>query len=132
MDDENSTSIDWPNQSVLLVEDDFKQAQLIKVLLEKYNLQVVYAKNGADAIQLIRQNNSLSMILMDINMPVLNGLETTREIRKNNIYIPIIAITGFSNEYTQHDVIQLGFNDYFVKPLTSSGISKIINKFINV
>ncbi len=132
IDDKNSKSADLPNQTVLLVEDDFKQAQLIKAQLEKYNLQVVYAKNGVDAIQQIMHNNSLSMILMDINMPVLNGLETAREIRKNNIHIPIVAITGFSTEYTQHDAIQLGFNDYFVKPLTTTGISRIIHKYITV
>ena len=116
---------------VLLVEDDSKQAQLITVLLEKYGgLRVTRVQNGDEALKTLKNNSSFNMILMDINMPVTNGFDAAREIRKRNLHIPIVALTGFSSEYTQQEAIHLGFNDYIIKPLTNDRVSKIIKRYI--
>lgn len=118
-------------QEVLLVEDDVRQAHLIKVLLEKHGLKVCVANNGIEALTLLKNNASYSMILMDINMPIVNGFEVSREIRKKNLRVPIVAITGFSTDYTQQEALLIGFNEYVVKPLTNDRLSKIVKRFIH-
>jgi PAS domain S-box-containing protein len=118
-------------QEVLLVEDDIRQAHLIKVLLEKQGLKVCVANNGIEALTLLKNNASYSMILMDINMPIVNGFEVSREIRKKNLRVPIVAITGFSTDYTQQEALLIGFNEYVIKPLTNDRLSKIVKRFIH-
>ena len=117
-------------REVLLVEDDERQVQLIKVLLEKKGLNVAVAMSAEEALMMLLANPRFNLVLMDINMPFTTGFEAFSEIRKLNPIVPIVAITGFSEMYTKDAAIGLGFDDYYVKPITAEWISKIITKYI--
>lgn len=117
--------------SILIAEDDKRYAELFSAMLSKYDLDIVYAKDGLEAVEIIQKHPSLRMVFMDINMPLMNGLDVAKEIRRKNIKLPIVAVTAYTNEYKKTDALDIGFNDYIEKPLSRDKISKIFNKYVN-
>jgi CheY-like chemotaxis protein/two-component sensor histidine kinase len=116
---------------ILLVEDDLEQVKLLQALLDKFNIKTIIAHNGADAIHIVQKSPTIKVVFMDINLPEMNGFDATREIRKHNPNIPIIAMTGFSSIYQCNNALHVGCDDFFVKPLKRKHISKIVNKYIH-
>ena len=100
----------------LVAEDDIVSFDLIQTLLNDSKIHVVWAKNGKEAVDLARQNN-FDIILMDIKMPVMDGIEATHEIRKINSDIPIIAQTAFALSGDKEKALQAGCNHYLSKPI---------------
>lgn len=118
-------------KTILVVEDELSNFIYIKDLLSEYNYKVLHAQNGKDAVDMINQNIKVDLILMDIKMPVMNGLQATREIRKTNKTVPVIAQTAYAMSEDKHAALQAGCNDYLSKPITSIVFSKIIKKHLN-
>jgi CheY-like chemotaxis protein len=114
---------------ILLVEDDYEQLKFLKAILEKFNVKTLSAQNGIEAIKLVEKSPNIKVVLMDINMPELNGFDAAREIRKHNPKVPIIAMTGYSNIYEWNDALFVGCNDFVVKPVKREHITKIVNKY---
>ena len=83
------------------------------------------ARNGQEAVELF-QEHLPHLILMDINMPVLNGFEATREIRKYSITVPILAVTAYAYAEDEQQILQSGFNDYASKPIDAKTLKKKI------
>jgi CheY-like chemotaxis protein len=77
--------------TILIVEDDETSSILLQVFLSQGNYKFLYAVNGEMAVQMFRENPDIDLILMDLKMPVLDGYEATRQIRKMNTNIPILA-----------------------------------------
>ena len=116
-------------KNILLVEDNSMTQILTKKLITKYHAICTIASNGKEALKLSKQNN-YDIILMDINLPDINGDKVTQEIRKFNSYTPIIAFTAITieNEDCVLNIISKGFNDYITKPVdTTLFYKKIIN-----
>ncbi|NJK86384.1 MAG: response regulator [Bacteroidales bacterium] len=90
------STFDFSNLNILVAEDDDFNYLLVEKLLQETNAMVMRAVDGLEAVQLFKKSPEINFILMDIKMPVLNGLEATREIRKLNQSIPIIAITAYA------------------------------------
>jgi signal transduction histidine kinase/CheY-like chemotaxis protein len=103
------------NKKILIVEDNKINQMVTRKILEKYKVICDLAVNGEEAIEKVK-NNSFDLVLMDINMPVLNGMESTKEIRKFNTSIPIIALTAVEIEELRHKIFESGMNDIIVKP----------------
>ena len=108
--------ISLKNKLILLVDDQDLNRMLISRQLEKHQAIIHQAKNGKEAIEKLNQNQNYDIILMDIEMPIMNGLEAVEIIRKEfQNQIPIIAITGDDNEKRKEEIAEAGFDDYFVK-----------------
>jgi PAS domain S-box-containing protein len=118
------------DNEILLVEDDLEQIKLLKVLLDKFNIKTVIAHNGVEAIKIIQKSPDIKVVFMDINLPEMNGFDATREIRKLDPNIPIIALTGHSSIFQLNDALYVGCSDYYIKPLKREHISKIVKKYI--
>ncbi|PNQ75313.1 hypothetical protein C1T31_04050 [Hanstruepera neustonica] len=104
----------------ILVAEDNKINQIVtQNILEKGNFQCDIAKNGLEAVKAM-QINQYDLILMDINMPLMDGNEATREIRKTNSQIPIIALTAADIEEVKKDYKTIGYNDIITKPFDNS------------
>jgi len=116
--------------NVLIAEDNLPNFLYLKSLFSKYNYQILHALNGAEALKLFNKNKTIDLILMDLKMPVMDGLETTREIRKIDKNIPIIALTAFAMENDREKAIEAGCNDYISKPVSNEKLIEIIHKNI--
>src|SRR6185312_304504 len=88
--------------TILVVEDNLLNQKLAGIVLKNIGCKPVYAENGEEAVQLVRQNNGIDMVLMDIRMPVMDGYEATRIIRK--IYKSDVPIIGLSANAFEEDV----------------------------
>jgi len=115
--------------TILVAEDDFPSFLYLEQLLHGKNIQLIQAVNGIETVEIARENPEISLILMDIQMPEMDGLEATRQIRKFNKTIPIIAETayGFSDDWEK--VLAAGCNDYLVKPLKEKELVKMVKTY---
>ena len=115
---------------ILIAEDDFFSAEYLKAILEPLTTAIIIAENGLKAVELCQQNDDIDIILMDIKMPVIDGLEATRRIRKFKPDIPIIAQTAFALEGDRDLAIKSGCNEYITKPVKAVELLKIIDKLL--
>lgn len=114
--------------TILVAEDHDSNYRLIESILKKdYNL--VHAWNGAEAVAMFK-TYSPQLILMDINMPVMDGYEATREIRKFSSQVPIIAITAFAYASDEQKVMENGFDAYMAKPINASQLKGQITSIL--
>ena len=114
---------------VLIVEDNKINQIITRKIIEKYNCSCILADDGFQALEILEKEN-FDVILMDINMPLMNGFETTRKIRHKGIKIPIIALTAFNKEEIAEEAISAGMNDIIVKPFEPILLFQVINNQI--
>jgi len=103
------------NRDILIVEDNKINQMITKKILEKNKMRCLVADNGKDAIALVKEHN-FDVVLMDIHMPGISGIEATREIRKFNKKLPIIALTAVTIDENLDDFYRAGFNEIIPKP----------------
>ena len=125
--EEEEVLTDLTNQRILIVDDNKINRMVTRRVLEKQNAQVFEAQNGEEALERVRKHH-FDLILMDINMPGMNGYETTKEIRVFDKTIPIIALTAAEANYIKQKAKESGMNDVITKPYNLSQFSKIIAK----
>ncbi|RUT78235.1 cache domain-containing protein [Ancylomarina longa] len=123
---------DWSGKKILIVDDEKNNYAFFKASLTKTNAEIIWAKNGIEAISFC-EKVKVDMILMDIQMPVMNGYEATKQIKLQNAQIPIIGQTSFVQKEYKQKVMDAGCDDYLTKPIKSSVLLESINKqfFIN-
>lgn len=112
---------------ILLAEDDESNAQVISLWLRKAGYDTLYAGNGEDAVVLAKQHPELSLILMDIKMPRMNGSQALSAIRTFRSDLPIIAITAYAMTGDKVRLLDEGFDDYLAKPFSSEELLGKIN-----
>ncbi|MEJ1929245.1 response regulator [Nostoc sp. NIES-2111] len=107
-------------KKVLVAEDSSVIQNLTKKILEFQNFEIISAKNGKDVLSILAAQD-IDLVLMDINMPIMDGMECAREIRAlkdaSKSGVPIIAITGNAKNYSVDDFKKVGINEYMQKPL---------------
>ncbi len=103
------------NYKILIVEDNKINQIVTKNLLEKQDYQCIVVQNGKEALEEVR-NNKYDLVLMDINMPIMNGNEATEIIREFNKELPIIALTAADIEEVKSNYLEIGYNDIIIKP----------------
>ena len=120
----------FEDKHILVVEDNKINQMITRKILEKNKIICKIADNGLDAIKLIEENN-FDLILMDIHMPGISGIEATQKIRKFNEDLPIIALTAVTIDENLDEFYKVGFNDIIPKPFkTEEFFSKIYNILI--
>lgn len=112
---------------MLLADDDPSSIRLARFLLDKLRAEVDVADNGEQAVEKAQQN-TYDAILMDIEMPVMDGLTATRELRKKGYSGTIVALTARTQAEDVQTCLEAGFDDYLPKPLTQQALSKMIEK----
>lgn len=122
-----SNTMDKPK--ILVVDDNKLNLLVADKMLSHENFDCTTVDNGYDAIDLVK-DNTYNVILMDINMPDINGIGTTKKIREFNTETPIIALTGVDVTQLNNQIMESGFNDYILKPYEKSVLLELINKHI--
>ena len=116
--------------NVLVVEDNHINQIITRKTIEKNNYKCSVVDNGYAALEILEKEN-FDVILMDINMPLINGFETTRKIRLKGINIPIVALTAFDKAEITEEALSAGINDIIIKPFDSIKLFEIINILIS-
>ncbi len=119
----------WNNKVVLITEDEEVSFFYLKTLLKKTEVRIMRAKNGQEAVDLIhRHPGEIDLVLMDLNMPVMDGYEAMRIIKSKHPEIPIIAQTAYTLNNDRHKCLQAGFNDYISKPINRVALFRMVNE----
>ena len=121
--------MDWSRKVLLVVEDDLNSFLLIEAILKDTEAKLIHVKSGDEIVNSYKANNP-DLILMDINMPVVNGFDATQMIRKIDPQIPIIAQTAYAMENEKIKCMEAGCNDYISKPIDRKKLIQIISKLL--
>ena len=113
----------------LVAEDDETSGVLISILIRKFANEIINVQNGRDAVKACHDNHDIDVILMDIQMPEMNGYEATRQIRQFNTKVVIIALTAFALTGDREKAIETGCNDYISKPVRKDELTGLIQKY---
>ncbi|MES2732810.1 MAG: response regulator, partial [Bacteroidota bacterium] len=106
-------------KTILVVDDDVRNLFALTTAFERYNINVVTAESGKEAISMLNDSSTIDMVLMDIMMPEMDGYETTQRIRRENknSNLPIIAVTAKAMKGDRQKCIEAGASDYITKPV---------------
>jgi CheY-like chemotaxis protein len=120
------------SRKVLVVDDDARNIFALTTVLENQAMEVLSATNGRQAIQLIKNTSELSVVLMDIMMPEMDGYETMREIRKdpNLRTLPILALTAKAMKGDREKCLEAGASDYIAKPVNTEQLLSLLRVWL--
>ena len=119
-------------KTVLIVDDDMRNVFALTSVLESYDINVVFAKNGREGIEKLKANKSINLILMDIMMPEMDGYEAMKIIRKENKYkkLPIIALTAKAMKDDREKCLAAGANEYLSKPVDTAKLISLLRVWL--
>jgi len=114
---------------ILVAEDEDPSFKFIEMLLKKENVKVLRAVNGIEVLEICKSRNDISLILMDIKMPEMNGIDATKEIKKLYPKVPVIAQTAYAFSRDRELAFNAGCDDYITKPIQKCELLECINKY---
>jgi CheY-like chemotaxis protein len=121
---------DWSSKTVLIAEDVDDNFLFLKTFLRKTKINVLWAKDGREAIETCEKNNDIDLVLMDIRMPFIDGYEATRKIKSFRPDLPIIAQTAYALNSDYQKVFDSGCNEYITKPILGKILFQKMSKFL--
>ena len=120
---------DWHNKTILIAEDEEFNFLYLREILGPTKVKIIRALDGEMAVQ-ICQDSSVDLVLMDIKMPKMNGLDATRKIRSFNLQIPVIAQTAYAMVEDIEKCLGAGCTEYLTKPISSKVLLNMIDQYI--
>jgi CheY-like chemotaxis protein/HAMP domain-containing protein len=117
---------------ILVVDDDVRNVFAVTAVLERYEMKVTFAENGAQALAKLQEDPSIDAILMDIMMPEMDGYEATRQIRSQERFAdtPIIALTAKAMQGDREKCLEAGASDYITKPINSDQLVSLLRVWL--
>jgi len=122
-----TTEFDWKNKVVLVAEDIDINYKLIEEILAPTNAKIIWAKDGKEAVEFCLKNDKIDLVLMDIKMPKMNGIEATQKIKQHNNKLTIIGQTAYAHDNNKEKCLNAGFDNYIAKPIKVENLLEIIN-----
>ncbi|MFP4621668.1 MAG: response regulator [Bacteroidales bacterium] len=129
-ENQEDQSCNWNGKNILLVEDDPVSMEYFKEVLAPTRVGILVAENGEQALKQFGGDVSPDLVLMDIQLPDISGLEVTREMKRVKPQIPIIAQTAHAMTEDREKCIRAGADEYISKPIAIDDLLVIINRFI--
>lgn len=117
-------------KNILIAEDDDVNYKFLEIIITLAGYHVERAENGKTAVDICR-NRDISLVLMDIRMPVMDGLEATKLIRSFNLSIPVIAQTAYTFSNDEQTARKAGCNMFITKPVSRKQVLSIIDQYLN-
>ena len=120
-------------KKVLIVDDDMRNIFALATVLEEHAMETVSADNGHDAIRILQNETDIDIVLMDIMMPELDGMETIREIRRDARLknLPIVAVTAKAMKGDREKCIEAGAWDYLSKPVDTEQLLAVLRAWLH-
>jgi CheY-like chemotaxis protein len=115
---------------ILVAEDEDTNFLYISALLTRFNHCVFRAVNGKEAVEFVKEENNIDLVLMDIKMPILNGYDALRLIKKIRPFLPVVAQTAYALSDDEQNIRAAGFDGYLPKPIMKNQLVSIIDSII--
>jgi len=122
--------VDWSDKTVLIAEDADDNYFLLTAILKKTKLNLIRAKDGQEAVDICKGRDGIDAVLMDLSMPIMDGLEATKQIKEFNSSIPIIAQTAYAMEADKEQTFEAGCDDYISKPIRRNILIELLYKYL--
>ncbi|HEX8607186.1 MAG TPA: response regulator, partial [Pedobacter sp.] len=121
------------NRTVLITDDDMRNIFALSSALQIYDMNIIIANNGREAIERLKENEGIDIVLMDIMMPEMDGYEAMKQIRKEKRYskLPIIALTAKAMKNDREKCIEAGANDYISKPVDMDKLLSMLRVWLS-
>ncbi len=126
----SSLNQDWGDKVILVVEDVDTNKIFFDAALRKTSAKILWAKDGQEAIDMFK-NNEIDLVLMDLQLPILDGYTATKEIKKINQEVPIIAQTAHVMSGEREKCLEAGCDDYLAKPIRLQILMETLSKYLN-
>ena len=126
---EETLNYDFTGKNILVVDDSKLNLRVAQNVLKTFNANVMTSTSGQECLDLCK-TNKYDIILMDIMMPLMNGIETLKRIRIDDKKVPVIALTADAVEGMEEKYLKEGFNDYLSKPIDRNKLGIILNKYL--
>lgn len=126
----NALNQDWKSKTILVVEDVDTNKIFFDAALRRTNARILWAKDGKEAIDIFKENE-VDLILMDLQLPVMDGYTATREIKKIDSEVPIIAQTAHVMSGEREKCLEAGCDDYLAKPIRLQVLIDTLSKYLN-
>ena len=126
---EETLTYDFTGKNILVVDDSKLNLRVAQNVLKTFNVNVMTSTSGQECLDLCK-TNKYDIILMDIMMPLMNGIETLKRIRIDDKKVPVIALTADAVEGMEEKYLKEGFNDYLSKPIDRNKLGIILNKYL--
>lgn len=122
---------DLDNKTVLVVEDEERNWYVLRDIIQFCNGNPKWAESGMEAIKQVRENESIGLVLMDIRLPFMSGIEATKEIKAIRPELPVIAQTAFTDEKQIKEYKEAGCSDCLFKPVNFNQVIGILKQYLN-
>ncbi len=122
---------DWTNKVILVADDVRINYLLLKALLGKTRAQVLWAEDGEQAIEYCKSNSRIDLVLMDYNMPKMDGYNATKQIKQFRNDLPVISQTTCSMGTHEFNELTSTCDDFILKPISKNKLLSVIGKHIN-
>jgi len=126
----NSINNIWKGKTILIAEDEIVNYMFLEVLFEETGAILKHVSDGRQAIDAVRDIPDIHIVLMDIKMPNINGLEATRQIKAMRPQLPVIAQTAYAMQDDEYKALQAGCNDYVSKPIDANKLIGLMRKYL--
>ncbi|MDR1865140.1 MAG: response regulator [Bacteroidales bacterium] len=120
----------WKGKTILIAEDEIVNYMFLEVLFEETGATLIHAPDGQQAIDAVKTHPEINLILMDIKMPYVNGLEATKAIKAMRPQVPVIAQTAYAMQDDEYKALQAGCNEYISKPIDANKLLGMMKKYI--
>ncbi len=121
--------VNWSKYKVLIVEDDVVNYQLLKVFLKRTGIQIIHASAGTEVMEIV-EDAAPDIVLMDVQLPHVNGIQLTEMMKSQHPEIPIIVQTASILESQIKEMMEIGCEDYLLKPINREDMIKGMNKYL--
>jgi signal transduction histidine kinase/CheY-like chemotaxis protein len=121
----------WKDKLILVAEDVPTNYLLVKKSLRKTDVQLLWTKNGQETVDAVKENKNINLVLMDIRMPIMNGLDATKEIKKLRPGLPVIAQTAYAMDGDKENSLSAGCDDYVSKPINLKEFIELIATYLD-
>ena len=120
----------WPDKTILVAEDEESNFLLIEAMLRETKLKIIHVKDGVELLEKVDETSDFDLVLLDLKMPRMGGLNAMKIIREQNENIPVIVQTAYDHTQHRQKSIELGCDDFLIKPLKKKELLETINKYL--
>ena len=114
------------NLTILVVEDEDRNWYLLREIIEMWEGNAIWAESGMQAIDIVKNNPSVDIVLMDLNLPFMSGIETTKRIKSIREDLPVIAQTAYAEQDLLNSCLNAGCSSYILKPIEIPFLKKVL------
>lgn len=129
-EDKKAGPVTVRGNTILIAEDEHSNYTLVETILEPYGFELIHARNGEEALEAVRKRPEINLVLMDIKMPVMNGLDATRLIKAERPALPVIAVTAYALKGDEENILGAGCDGYLAKPVRKATLLETIGRYV--